>query len=62
MTLCPMSDGEIKALMERIGQLYGQMLWGMALGISLGSFVGVLLNNSEKKKRDVFRHQRHSNV
>lgn len=41
-----------------IGQLRGQMLWGMALGISLGVLAGLLINRSEKKRREALRRQR----
>lgn len=41
-----------------IGQMHGQMLYGMALGISLGFLAGLLLNSSEKKKRETLRQQR----
>ena len=42
-----------------IGHFQNQVLWGMAIGISLGVLVGLLLNNSAKKNRDVLRQQRH---
>ena len=42
-----------------IGHFQNQVLWGMAIGMSLGVLVGLLLNNSAKKNRDVLRQQRH---
>lgn len=43
-----------------IGQLHGQMLWGLSLGISLGTLAGILLSNSAQKSREVIRQQRNS--
>lgn len=42
-----------------IGHFQDQMLWGMAIGMSLGVLFGVPFNNSEKKKREALRQQRH---
>ena len=42
-----------------IGHFQDQVLWGMAVGISLGVLAGVLLNNSAKKNREALRQQRH---
>lgn len=43
-----------------IVQLHGQMLWGLSLGISLGTLAGILLSNSAQKSREVIRQQRNS--
>ena len=45
-----------------IGHFQDQMVYGMAIGMSLGVLFGVPFNNSEKKKREALRQQRHPNV
>lgn len=42
-----------------IGHFQDQMILGMAIGMSLGVLFGVPFNNSEKKKREALRQQRH---
>ena len=42
-----------------IGHFQDQMVFGMAIGMSLGILFGVPFNNSEKKKREALRQQRH---
>lgn len=45
-----------------IGHFQDQMILGMAIGMSLGVLFGIPFNNSEKKKREALRQQRHQNV
>lgn len=40
------------------GQWQDRMLWGMAIGMSLGVLIGMLLNRSEKKGREILRQKR----
>lgn len=42
-----------------IGHFQNQMVYGMAIGMSLGVLFGIPFNNSEKKKREALRQQRH---
>ena len=42
-----------------IGHFHDQIILGMAIGMSLGVLFGIPFNNSEKKKREALRQQRH---